>query len=190
MYFTLSYRNTSLLKDDFLLRKYYSVAYDIWKDDLVKYYTILNDALRDLQTSYIVDHEFLEANRIPDADEVEADRLAAEKAIADAKAAADAAREKEERARRLAERLARQQGITLGTTDYNEDNDILIEDNIDESKITEFVLDKYKTESGTVVRVEYEGGVTFILNYNSFDVTVEYDGVTYDIGSLNFVRID
>ena len=52
------------------------------------------------------------------------------------------------------------------------------------------MLDKYKTESGTVVRVEYEGGVNFILNYNSFDVTVEYDGVTYDIDSLNFVRID
>lgn len=194
MYFTLSYRNTSLLKDDFLLRKYYSVAYDIWKDDLVKYYTILNDALRDLQTSYIIDHEFLEASRIPDADEVEADRLAAEKAVADAKAAADAAREKEERAKRLAERLARQQGTAVETTDYDVDysegEDILTEDTIDEDEITEFVLDKYKTESGTVVRVEYEGGVNFILNYNSFDVTVEYDGVTYDIDSLNFVRID
>ena len=29
--------------------------------------------MKDLQTSYIVDHEFIAANRVPDADELEAD---------------------------------------------------------------------------------------------------------------------
>ena len=39
--------------------------------------------------------------------------------------------------------------------------------------------------NGKIVRVTYEGGKTFILNYNNYDVTVDgYDGV---IPALNFV---
>ena len=49
---------------------------------------------------------------------------------------------------------------------------------------------RYETVSGTVVRVEYETGTNFIINYNSYDVTVEYDGETYQVEALNFVRID
>ena len=52
------------------------------------------------------------------------------------------------------------------------------------------ITEKYATESGSVVRVEYEGGVNFILNYNSFDITVQFDGQIYTIGALGFVRID
>ena len=50
--------------------------------------------------------------------------------------------------------------------------------------------EKYKTEIGSIVLVEYEGGVKFILNYNSFDVTVELDGETYTLEALSFERID
>ena len=76
MFFMLSYQNTSELKENFRLSKYYSVSYDIWKDDVNKYYDTLNGALKDLQTSYIVDHEFLDGERVPDEDEVEADAAA------------------------------------------------------------------------------------------------------------------
>ena len=195
MYFILSYQNTSELKEDFTLSTYYSVSYEIWKDDLVKYYTILNDAIKDLQTSYILDHEFMDGYRIPDADEAEADRIAkeAEKLAAAEKAAIE--KDKEERKARREARLAGEEieSTDLITADpedaaegeYNEFGELIVEEE------EEFVvLDKYLTTSGSIVRVEYEGGVNFILNYNSFDVKVEYDGEEYTIPALNFVRID
>jgi hypothetical protein len=72
-YFILSYQNTTLLKEDAYLSKYYSVRYDIWYDQLVSIYNELNSALRDVQTKLIIDHEFLVGERVPDTDEIEAD---------------------------------------------------------------------------------------------------------------------
>jgi len=211
MYFILSYQNTNELKEDFQLSKYYSVSYDIWKDDLVKYYTTLNDATKDLQTAYIVDHEFMDAQRVPDADELEAD-LAAKEAEAAALAEEEAeAAAKEERAQKLAERLAAQNAalgleapaapagpttttVTLPLEGTVNEDGVLVnefgEEIISEEEEEIVVPDKYKTVSGSVVRVEYEGGVNFILNYNSYDVTVDYEGTTYTVAALNFVRID
>lgn len=212
MYFILSYQNTNELKENMQLSKYYSVSYDIWKNDLVEYYTTLNDAIKDLQTAYIVDHEFMDAQRVPDADELAADLAAEEAAALAAEEEAAIAAEKEERAKKLEERLAAQNAalgleaaapeapttttITLpleteGTV--NEDG-VLVnefgEEIISEEEEEIVVPDKYKTVRGSVVRVEYEGGVNFILNYNSYDITVEYEGTTYDVSALNFVRID
>ncbi|MGN1346051.1 MAG: DUF5696 domain-containing protein [Eubacteriales bacterium] len=212
LYFILSYQNTSELKESNQLSKYYSVSYDIWKDDVAKYYSILNDAISDLQTSYIVDHEFLDGERIPDADEIEADRLAEEEA-----AAAEAEKEAQklldaERAARLEARLAKQNGeeveeeveepaeeaaseeVAEPTEDTETEEGANVnefgEEEIVEEEEEKIVPDKYKTVSGSIVRVEYEGGVNFILNYNSYAITVEYDGQTYEIDSLSFVRID
>ena len=216
MYFILSYQNNNELKEDFTLSKYYSVAYDIWKDDVAKYYTILNDATKDLQTSYIVDHEFMDAERVPDEDEAEADRIAEEEAAAAAAEEEALAAEKAARAERLAARLAAESGEAVPETSVDETT--VDETTVDETTATDaadatddsttgnvnefgeeieaveeeetVVPDKYKTTIGSVVRVEYEGGVSFILNYNSFAITVEYEGQTYTIDGLSFVRID
>ena len=110
MYFILSYQNTAELKENFRLSKYYSVNYDIWKDDLVEYYTTLNEATKDLQASYIVDHEFLDADRIPDADELEADRIAAEEEAAKLAEEEAAKLAEEERERLFEERMAKLAG--------------------------------------------------------------------------------
>lgn len=59
MYFVLSYQNTSILKEDPYLSQYYSIDYDIWKEDLVSYYHHLNDLLKDVQDKVIIWHEFL-----------------------------------------------------------------------------------------------------------------------------------
>ena len=75
-YFILSYRNTHILKEESSLSKYYSVRYDIWKDDIVDVYNTLNGVLADVQNKYITNHEFLTGVRVPDADELEADLLA------------------------------------------------------------------------------------------------------------------
>ncbi len=79
LYFILCYENYEELKEDQRLSEYYSVRYDILKDDVVKYYTILNDLTKDLQLSKIVGHQFLIGERIPDADEVIADEEALKK---------------------------------------------------------------------------------------------------------------
>ena len=194
LYFVLSKQNTSLLKEDFTLSSYYSVSYDIWKNDVVEYYTILNDVTKDLQTSYIVDHEFLFAERVPDADELAADAAALKQAEEEAKRA-----EEEKLAQQEREKLfAQLHGLPYeepAETPVVEPEDEIVGEETTEEEVTveettgEYEKTKYTTTSGTVVRVEYEGGVNFLLNYNSFDITVKYNGQTYEIEALGFVRI-
>ena len=75
--FVLSYRNTENLKEDEILSKYYSIRYNIWKDDLVSLYSEVNGLLKGVQTSAIVEHYFLKnGERVPDNDELEADAKA------------------------------------------------------------------------------------------------------------------
>lgn len=84
-YFVLSYQNTDNLKEDEYLSKYYSIRYDIWKKDLISTYNTLNDVLGDVQDKYIIDHDFITGDRIPDIDEIEADILAAMQEYIDSK---------------------------------------------------------------------------------------------------------
>ena len=73
LYFILSYQNTTELKEDFYLNQYYSIRYDIWLEDVAKYYNQLNTVLKDVQTKAIINHEFLVGERVLDLDELEAD---------------------------------------------------------------------------------------------------------------------
>ena len=79
LYFILSYTNTELLKEDMILSQYYSVRYDIWFDELVERYLNANSVLKDLQTKLIIDHDFLIGERVPDADEIIADKELADR---------------------------------------------------------------------------------------------------------------
>lgn len=88
LFFILAYQNTSALKEDEHLNSYYSVRYDIWKEDIIEMYTELNSLIGDLQTSLITGHELLTAYRVPSEDEAAQD-------AADAEAAAEAAAEEE-----------------------------------------------------------------------------------------------
>ena len=73
LYFILSYQNTSKLKEFEDLSQYYSVRYDIWKEDVISYYNELNELLKDVQTKVIIDHQFLTGKRVLDVDELEAE---------------------------------------------------------------------------------------------------------------------
>ena len=79
LYFILSYANTQLMKEDPILSDYYSVNYKIWKEDVIKYYDKLNDAIGLLQDYQIKHHEFLTAERLISAEEVLANRKTMEK---------------------------------------------------------------------------------------------------------------
>lgn len=48
---------------------------------------------------------------------------------------------------------------------------------------------KYTDDSGNIVKVTYENGVFFILNYNFFDVKVELDGKSYTIAKNGGVKV-
>ena len=102
--FMLSYQNTSLLKEYEYYSKYYSIRYDIWFDDVVEIYSELNAALKDVQTSLIVDHKFIEGSRVPDNDELLADAKAELEEILELEEAIAAAKDDELRASLLAAR--------------------------------------------------------------------------------------
>ena len=89
--FMLSYDNTELLKEYENTSEYYSIRYDIWIADLVERYNEINRVLKDVQTSTIEKHIFIDGVRIPennellnDADEALAAAIAKEKAEAEA----------------------------------------------------------------------------------------------------------
>lgn len=204
LYFIMSYRNTEMLKEDDAYSSYFSVGYETWKEDAIKYYTTVNDVLADLQTSLIVDHEFIDAARIPDEDEIENDKI-----LAELEAEIEAAEKAE--SDRLADLKAKREALRkqLGLVDdepadddaaADDDEEILDEEETDEGEESDVPVKeveeieglgdpKYYTVSGTVVKVEYENGAAFILNYNSYDVKAIYNGETITIEGLSFVRI-
>ncbi len=169
-YFTLSYDNTPLLKEDDTLSKYYSVAYDIWFEDVVETYENLNAVMKALQSEKIVDHEFISGQRVPEDGEMAADTKAYEDAL---KAETEAAAKIEEM-RAKAEALANRLGTLAeySTDSYLDENAKSSEQIAAENAV------KYNVDDGSIVRVVYENGTTFILNYNRFAVSV--DGQTVD----------
>jgi len=64
-YFVLAIENTSELKKYntwYEVSGYYSIRYNIWLNDMVTTYMELNEALADVKTSNIINHEFLDDN--------------------------------------------------------------------------------------------------------------------------------
>ena len=109
--FILSYRNTENLKEDYILNKYYSIDYSIWEEELVERYNELNALLKDVQTSIITTHQFVDtASRIPDNHELTLD---AESAIAEAVALEKKLIEDAETARREALKNARKSILAI-----------------------------------------------------------------------------
>lgn len=176
LYFTLCYRNTSALKESDEYNKYYSIAYDIWKDDMTEYYKTVNEAIGDLTVCEIVDHELLDAQRtITEEEKQLTPEEQAEKEAEEAAAKAEAEREKK-RAELEASR--------------GQKSETKVKNNNKKNNNTGNNTSKVNTESGTVVRVEYDNGANIIINYNSFDVETVVDGKTVSVGALNFVRVN
>ena len=205
-YFKLSYRNAEKLKEDATMARYYSVRYDIWKDDVFKYYEILNEALKDVQTDTIVGHEFLEATRVATEEELKEDEEQKQQMIEKEETEARKTAEKENRAKLLEEKLAERKGTKTedpdqqqgtqnpgaetGTQDTeNTETPENPEDSEDpeEPEEKQYVdLTKYNTQLGSVVKVTYSSGKTFILNYNDHDIVFEEKTVP----ALGFIAVE
>ena len=218
-YFTLSYQNTAELRTQESLVEYFSVQYNIWKEDLVELYNKLNADLAPLQISRIENHEFIEGMRTPTELELKEDAEAAEAAAA-AKAEEEAKRlAKEELANlreqylakleageEISEELEEQIEQAEEVVEELEGTDEEITDDLDAEETEEAAADeetdgeeteeegkasttldlnsKYVVDDGSIVRVTYENGTVFILNYNSFEVTVDGYGVIPAIGYI------
>ncbi len=183
MYFTLSMQNTQLLKEDVEFQRYYSVSYDIWYEDMIEIYKTLNEALAGLQNKQIIDHKFLIGERVPTAEELEADKAAAEE-LAKAEAEAEKlAKEKAELAEKLGKRLAELKG-----EEYNPI--VFVPEEVPVVEVEEgYEYTKYTSDDGRIIKVTYEGGTSFILNYNNFEITVNDGGKTHTVGALGFVKV-
>lgn len=83
LYYIVCFRNTSYMKDDSDLNKYYGVDYHNWFDLIVENYKILNDCMGDLQKYEIVDHDILKAEREVNDDELATKYLAVEEVLLD-----------------------------------------------------------------------------------------------------------
>ncbi len=193
-YFILSAQNTNELKNWSYVAQYYSVNFDIWFDDLVEIYNTINDALKDVQTSAIVGHKFVDGMRVL----TEAEQLEVE-------AAETAAREAYNVQKNADLVKAIRAAVKAGEFELPEDYVYIAEDGSviipDEFDIATFEAE-YATfeetydpgldaviDDHTIVYETYENGIAFLLNYNSFDVTVELNGTTYTVGALDFVKI-
>ena len=60
LYFLLSYQNASILKTSEEYNQYYSIRYDIWYDDMVETYKLVNKILSPVQNSLIVSHSYID----------------------------------------------------------------------------------------------------------------------------------
>ena len=179
-YFTLSYENTKYLKE--LYPEYYSVDFEIWFDDLIETYNTLNDALKDVQNSRIIEHKFVAANRILTDSEKAFMAENDAQARAEYEKAYQAAKLKYDNAMIIAERRATEAGKVFDKAAYVEENgefEFMTFEEYYDSPI-DTLVDDY-----TVVYEKYENGVAFVLNYNGF--AVEYEGQT--IASMGFIKL-
>lgn len=209
IYFTLSYDNTSLLKEDEFLSQYYSVNYKIWagsfdKDgnlietgELFDVYNRVNDAIGTLQTKKIVDHGFLIGERVPTDAEREQDAAKMDAAWAKAEALATTAAKKQQLAE-YREKFANGE-ITAGEVIDAVADDEAIREILEQGAILtteseatdgdDYVKTKYTLDDGMIVMVSYEGGTSFILNYNIYTVQVRMNGTVYTIEPYGYQLI-
>ncbi len=205
-YMMFSYENVELLKEDELLSQYYAISYEYWKDTLLELYGRLNTALKDVQTSAINDHRFIDCTR-----------KLTDKELADI--TSDAQAEYDQQLAGFQKELAHHEARL---NDYNRivnhptytddekaeylarydlDYDLIIA-NIDAEKenirvLTEIkgvqsIIDRMSKEidlvidDGSVVYVEYENGHWFLLNYNNYVVEVEWNGEVIEVAPKDF----
>ena len=71
LYFTIAKQNVEYLKFEPEYNKYYSVSYDSLKNTIVETYKVFNEAMKDVQNKYIVEHGFLEATKTVDGSAVD-----------------------------------------------------------------------------------------------------------------------
>ena len=58
-----------------------------------------------------------------------------------------------------------------------------------EEEIPEYEYTKYTDDSGSIVYIEFDNGTFFLLNYNDYAVTVEFNGTTYTLETYGGIKV-
>ncbi len=168
LYFTLSMQNTALLKEDAQFNKYYSVNFEIWfKDDVtatdVENAAPATDAAAEEKNTYdtVVELYNVLNNELKD---LQNKQIIGHEFINGYRAG-----------------LMTEEEIAASEAqiEYNKENGVYNND----------VFNPYLSDDGRVVKVTYEGGKTFLLNYNNFAVDVICDDVLYTLDPVNYTVI-
>lgn len=202
-YFTIANGNESVLKEDMNFSKYYAISYENSKETIVKKYTILNEALGDVQAATITDHRFLTGVRSLGANELT--ELSAILAVAATEEGYTTAKNAAVKAYNNRKALAERHGEEF-TEVFEETYPWFVEDysaeNAEEvTKAYLAQLEKEFTEAidreikgNKIVLVEYtrKNGTkkVFVLNYEAYEVTVTLDnGDTVTIAPNDFATV-
>ncbi|MBQ4121792.1 MAG: hypothetical protein IJD35_07250 [Clostridia bacterium] len=189
-YFTIANGNESVLKEDPNFSKYYAISYENSKETIVKKYTILNEALGDVQAASITDHRFLTGVRSLGANELA--ELDAILAIAATEAGYTEAKNAALKAYNNRKALfERHNPGEVFTEVFEETYPWFVEDYTAENaeEVTKAYLAQLEKEfteaidreiaGNKIVLVEYtrKNGTkkVFVLNYEAYEVTVTLD---------------
>ncbi|MBQ9510753.1 MAG: hypothetical protein IJR55_03555 [Clostridia bacterium] len=185
-YFLLSYRNTEKLKDSNLLSEYYSVNFDMWLGDVVKYYDVLNDAIGNLQGALMTDHTFVKAFKASEQtaavlygtyNDLSA-KLASAKAEYDAATAAvdQLIKDQKDPTQAINTEVAKLSAYNTAKSEFE-----TYAATFERKLVNNVVSVTYTTTSGAEK--------TFYINYNSYDVVVEDgQGGVFTVEAESFVE--
>ena len=193
-YFLLAYQNVETLKNNSFMNQYYSINFETWKNDVVKYYDIINGAIGDLQDATITGHEIVTAFLVSDptnsenaADE--ANMLFSE--LGNAKALVESTKTAYYEAVATVDQLVSDQknadaALTVENNAKKAYTDAqtklqLVEDLIDRNAVSNVVCVTYTSPNGNTK--------TFYINYNNYAVAVETEnGGVYIMEAMSFIE--
>jgi len=189
LYFLLSYQNSSEFKNAYQmgLNENYSVNYQTWRDDVVKYYNQLNGAIGSLQLANITDHGFVKAYRM---DATAAKFMFAQSDITQ-KAYTDALTAYENAVAHTNSIVP--DGLAAPVRDSLAiENSCLITLNKNRAlaELETAFSDKDKISNVVYVTYTEENGnkTTFYINYNSFDVVIETEKGIATLAAESFIN--
>lgn len=204
LYFLLSYQNTLEIKSAYSmgLSDNYSVAFQTWKEDVISYYNMLNDAVGALQTATITDHSFVTAYRL---DSTKANFMFAQ--YNQTLAAYESAKEAyfdvmdEVDLLRLNSRETEATLLLYGNSSdpsdpINERCEVTLRDKYNTLKerytLSTAFSSKYSVDNVVSVTYTSDNGkkTVFYINYNSYDVAIEHNGGLYILGAESFVNAE
>ena len=203
LYFLLSYQNSNELKNAMAmnLNENYSIDYLTWRDDVVKYYDMLNDAIGSLQTAEITGHGFVPAYRV---DAETANFFFTQSGITrqnliDATKAYENVMEEVDKLRfqsreTEASLLLYGDAMLPATDPVNLKSEVTLRNNFntatERADLEIAFSDKYAVDNVVSVTYTADNGdqTEFYINYNSYDVAIECNGGIYILGAESFIN--
>ena len=190
LYFLLSYQNSNEFKNSFAmgLNENYSVNYQTWRDDVAKYYHQLNGAIGSLQTATITNHGFLDAyNANADvANYIFAQYNASKNEYFSLKAEYEQTIEE-------SNLYIERNEISQAKESFAKERALLPRVNKALAKYEACLAFVKKEAASDVVYVTYtdDNGTetTFHINYNSYDVAIEYGEGLYILKANSFINV-